>query len=101
ADLSSLSDGSIVSTLSVFDPVGNHWSIAGGDLTLVGTEVTDSNYVQLSGLSTGNLGRLGPNGPAVIDATQTHGITFRSGMGPDTIVAGTNHNVYAANDPHR
>jgi large repetitive protein len=99
ANLSSLSDGPITSMLSVSDPVGNHWSMIGGDLTLVGTEVAGSNYVQLSGLSTGNLGRLGPNGPTVIDAAQTHGVTFRSGNGPDTIVAGTNDTVYAGNGP--
>jgi serralysin len=35
----------------------------------------------------------------VIDAAQTTGITFQSGNGPDTIVAGTNDVVYAGNGP--
>jgi hypothetical protein len=43
--------------------------------------------------------RGGKDGPTVIDATQTHRITFQSGNGPDTIAAGPNDNVFAGNGP--
>jgi hypothetical protein len=98
-NFSSLRDGPITSTLSVSDPVGNHWSVAGGPLTLVGTVPSNASYVQVSGSSTSNIGKVGSNGPTIIDATQTHGITFQAGNGPDIIAAGPNDIVYAGNGP--
>ena len=99
ANLSSLSDGAIASDLSLSDPAGNRWNIAGAGLELVGKAATKSNYILLAASSAGNLGQVGTNAPTVIDAALTHGITFASGNGPDTIIAGSNDNVYAGDGP--
>jgi hypothetical protein len=98
-DLSSLKDGPATSTLSLSDPAGNQWSVPGGALTMVGAPVPGSTLVQLPSSSTGNLGTVGPNGPTVIDASQTHGVTFQSGNGPDTMISGPNDTVFAGNGP--
>jgi hypothetical protein len=89
ANLSSLNDGAIASVLSLSD--------RGGPLTVVDPPLSNSTYVQVSPTSAGNLGQLGNQSPTVIDATQTHGITFQSGNGSDTIAAGPNDNVFAGN----
>jgi len=99
ANLSSLSDGPIASVLSLSDPVGNQWTISGSPLTAIGAPLPKAAYIQLSPNSTGNLGQVGTDASTVIDATQTHGITFRSGVGADTILAGPNDIVYAGIGP--
>jgi hypothetical protein len=98
-NLSSLVAGPVASNLSLSDPVGNHWSLAGAALTLIGTHLSGSTSVRLPPTSTGNLGKVGSNGPTVIDASQTHGITFQSGNGVDTIIAGPNDTVLAGSGP--
>jgi hypothetical protein len=99
ADLSSLRDGAIASVLSLSDPVGNQWTISGDPLTVIGAPLPKATYIQLSPSSTGNLGQVGTDARTVIDAAQTHGVTFRSGIGPDTILAGPNDIVYAGDGP--
>jgi hypothetical protein len=98
-NLAPLSDGAITSALSISDPAGNHWNMAEDALTLVGTALTGSNSIKLPATSTGNLGTVGTSGPTVLDAAQTDGVTFRSGNGPDTIIAGPNDTLYAGNGP--
>jgi hypothetical protein len=66
---------------------------------LVGTAMANATYVQLPNASTGNLGQVGSNGRTVIDAEQTHGISFQSGNGVATIAPGVNDYVYAGNGP--
>jgi hypothetical protein len=99
ANLSSLKDGPVTSTLSLSDPAGNQWSLPGSTLTMVGAPATGSTLVQLPSSSTGNLGTVGPNGPTIIDASQTHNVTLQSGNGPNIIIAGSNDTVYAGNGP--
>jgi hypothetical protein len=98
-DLSSLRDGVIASVLSLSDPVKNQWTISGGPLAAMGAPLPKATYIQLSPNSTGNLGQIGTDASTVIDTTQTHGITFRSGIGADTILAGPNDIVYAGIGP--
>ena len=97
-NLSTLNDGSIASTLSVSDET-NSQSVSGGPLTLVGAALPGSSHIQLPPTSTGNLGTVGGNGPSVIDGSQTTNVTFTTGNGPDTIVAGVNDVVYAGTGP--
>ena len=92
-NLSTLNDGSIASTLS------NSQSVSGGPLTLVGAALPGSSHIQLPATSTGNLGTVGGNGPSVIDGSQTTNVTFTTGNGPDTIIAGANDVVYAGTGP--
>ena len=74
-------------------------SVSGGPLTLVGAALPGSSHIQLPATSTGNLGTVGGNGPSVIDGSQTTNVTFTTGNGPDTIVAGVNDVVYAGTGP--
>ena len=97
-NLSTLNDGSIASTLSVSDETNNQ-SVSGGPLTLVGAARPGSSHIQLPQTSTGNLGTVGGNGPSVIDGSQTTNVTFTTGNGPDTIVAGANDVVHAGTGP--
>jgi len=55
--------------------------------------------ITLPSSSTGDLGTVGGNGPTVIDASQTHGVTFSVGNGPITIVAGAGDVIQAGNGP--
>ena len=93
-NLSTLKDGSIASTLSVSDETNNQ-SVSGGPLTLVGAALPGSSHIQLPPTSTGDLGKVGSDAPSVIDGSQTTNVTFTTGNGPDTIVAGVNDVVHA------
>jgi hypothetical protein len=95
ANLSSLVDGPISSTLTLSDSAGNTQSVSGGPLTLVGAPLPNDAHVTLSPSSTGNLGKVGTDSPSVIDGSQTSNVTFSTGNGPDTIVAGPNDIVHA------
>jgi hypothetical protein len=70
-------------------------SASGGPLTLVGAPLPNDAHVTLSPSSTGNLGKVGTDSPSVIDAAQTSNVTFTTGNGPDTVVAGVNDIVHA------
>ena len=97
-NLSTLNDGSIASALSVSDET-NSQGVSGGPLTLVGAALPGSRHIQLPPTSTGDLGKVGTDAPSVIDASQTSGVTFTTGNGPDTIVAGTNDIIHAGTGP--
>ncbi len=67
-------------------------------LTVVDT-AAGYNYIALPSTSTGNLGMIGGNGPTVVDASQTQGVTFSVGNGPKAILAGTGDVIQAGNGP--
>ena len=97
-NLSTLNDGSIASTMLVSDET-NSQSVSGGPLTLVGAALPRSSHIQLPPTSTGDLGKVGTNAASVIDGSQTTNVTFTTGNGPDTIVAGANDVVHAGSGP--
>jgi probable HAF family extracellular repeat protein len=91
-NLSSLVDGAITSTIST-----GGQSASGGPLTLVGAPLPKDAHITLSPSSTGDLGKVGGGQATVIDAAQTTNITFTSGNGSDTIVAGVGDTVHGGN----
>jgi hypothetical protein len=84
--------------------VGWEGGISGSGITygFLASPVTtppNATTITLPSSSTGNLGEIGGNGPTVIDASMTNGVTFSVGNGPVTIVAGPGDVIQAGNGP--
>jgi probable HAF family extracellular repeat protein len=76
------------------DSSGQH-----GFLAIPVTTPPNATTITLPSSSTGDLGTIGGNGPTVIDASMTNGVTFSVGNGPITIVAGAGDVIQAGNGP--